>query len=234
MEQNYVFEARDLSRRFGGKRALEGVTFGLGPGHIAGLLGPNGSGKTTLIKLACGLIRPTAGEILVCGSAPCPATKAETAYLPDVACLDDRMRVRDLIKMFGEFYANFDPERARTLINDLGIDEADRLQTLSKGNRETVHLVLTMSRNARLYLLDEPIGGVDPAAREYIIRTILGNYQPESTVLISTHLIADVESILDYALFLRDGQIALQGDADALRESRGQSLDELFREVFKC
>ncbi len=234
MEQSYTLEARGLTRTYGSRRALDDVSFGLNPGHIVGLLGPNGSGKTTLLKLVCGLIRPTAGEILVDGLAPCPATKAEVAYLPDLFFLDDWMRIRDVIKLFGDFYQNFDTDLARSMVADLRLDEADRLKTLSKGNQEKVQLAMVMSRHARLYLLDEPMGGVDPAAREYIVRTILGSYHPESTVVISTHLIADVEPILDYALFLREGRIVLQGDADGLRESRGQSLDGLFREVFKC
>ena len=230
----YLLEARSLTRSFGRKAALSGLDLRLGPGHIVGLLGPNGSGKTTLMKLACGLIKPTAGQILIDGKTPGPASRSQVAYLPDTSYLSDWMRVSDVVSLYADFYADFDRDNAAALIRDLGLDERARLSTLSKGNREKVQLLLVMSRRARLYLLDEPIGGVDPAAREYIINTIIGNYQPESTVLISTHLIYDVEPVLDHALFLREGRIAVEGGVDELREGSGKSLDELFREVFRC
>ncbi|MBR2782899.1 MAG: ABC transporter ATP-binding protein [Firmicutes bacterium] len=230
----YVLEARNLTRSFGRNVALSGLELRLGPGHIVGLLGPNGSGKTTLMKLACGLIKPTVGEILVDGRTPGPATNSIVAYLPDTSFLNDNMRVRDIVAMYADFYADFDREAASALIRDLRVDEKARLSTLSKGTREKVQLVLVMSRRARLYLLDEPIGGVDPAAREYIINTIIGNYHPEATVLISTHLIYDVEPVLDHALFLKDGRIVMEGGVDELREDSGKSLDGLFREVFRC
>ena len=230
----YVLEARGLSRSFGRNLALSGLDLKLAPGHIVGLLGPNGSGKTTLMKLACGLIKPTAGQILVLGQTPGPETNSRVAYLPDTSFLNDNMRVRDIVEMYADFYADFDREAAFSLIRDLNVNENARLSTLSKGTREKVQLVLVMSRRARLYLLDEPIGGVDPAAREYIINTIIGNYQPESTVLISTHLIYDVEPVLDQALFLKEGRIVMEGGVDELRENSGKSLDALFREVFRC
>lgn len=230
----YVLEARGLTRAFGRKVALSGLDLRLGPGHIVGLLGPNGSGKTTLMKLACGLIKPTAGNILVDGLAPGPLSRSRVAYLPDTSYLSDWMKVADVVSMYADFYEDFDRENAAALIRDLNLQETSRLSALSKGNREKVQLLLVMSRRARLYLLDEPIGGVDPAAREYIINTIIGNYHPESTVLISTHLIYDVEPVLDHALFLRDGRIAMEGGVDELRESSGKSLDALFREVFRC
>ena len=229
-----LLETRGLTRSYGRRLALSGLDLSLAPGHIVGLLGPNGSGKTTLLKLACGLIKPTVGDIWVCGQRPGPVSRSQVAYLPDVSYLNDWMRVKDIIAMFREFYNDFDSQRARELIADLRIDELARLKTLSKGTQEKVQLVLVMSRKARLFLLDEPIGGVDPAAREYIINTIIGNYHPEATVLISTHLISDVESVLDHALFLREGRITLQGGVDELRENSGKSLDGLFREVFKC
>ncbi|MBR5429700.1 MAG: ABC transporter ATP-binding protein [Firmicutes bacterium] len=230
----YVLEARSLTRSFGRKVALSGLDLQLAPGHIVGLLGPNASGKTTLMKLACGLLQPTAGQILVDGRRPGPATRSMVAYLPDTSFLNDNMRVRDVVAMYADFFQDFDREAAAALIRDLRVEEGARLSTLSKGTREKVQLVLVMSRRARLYLLDEPIGGVDPAAREYIINTIIGNYHPEATVLISTHLIYDVEPVLDHALFLKDGRIVMEGGVDELRETSGRSLDGLFREVFRC
>ncbi|MBQ3287279.1 MAG: ABC transporter ATP-binding protein [Firmicutes bacterium] len=230
----YLLEARALTRSFGRNVALSGLDLRLAPGHIVGLLGPNGSGKTTLMKLACGLIKPTAGQIFIEGEKPGPASKNKVAYLPDTSYLNDNMRVRDIVEMYADFYADFDREAAFGLIRDLKVDEGARLSTLSKGTREKVQLVLVMSRRAKLYLLDEPIGGVDPAAREYIINTIIGNYHPESTVLISTHLIYDVEPVLDHALFLKEGRIVMEGGVDELREESGKSLDALFREVFRC
>lgn len=229
-----LLQARRLSKNFGSKAALHDVDIELPRGRIVGLLGPNGSGKTTLLKLACGLITPSAGELRINGMQPCVATKNAVAYLPDKCYLNDWMRVQDLIQMFGDFYTDFDAARARQLVQDLQISERARLKTLSKGNQEKIQLILVMCRCAELYLLDEPIGGVDPAAREYIIRTILGNYQENATVLLSTHLIQDVETILDDVIFLREGAVYLQSGVDTLREQSGKSLDALFREVFRC
>ena len=229
-----LFEARRLCKRYHNKTALAGVNFALPRGRIIGLLGPNGSGKTTLLKLACGLIVPSEGELLINGRAPDVETKKIVAYLPEKTYLNDWMRVRDLIDMFDDFYADFNRERAFALVRDLHISEQARLKTLSKGTQEKIQLILVMSREAELYLLDEPIGGVDPAAREYIINTILGNYNENATVLISTHLINDVEAILDDVIFLREGSIYLNSSVDTLREQSGKSLDAIFREVFRC
>ena len=216
------------------KTALDGVDLHVSFGRIVGLLGPNGSGKTTLIKLANGLLQPTGGSIKIAGMAPGPDTKALVSYLPDADWLPDWMRVEQLVEMFGDFYADFDPAKASEMLAKLNLSPKAKLKTLSKGNKEKVQLILAMSRNARLYLLDEPIGGVDPAARDYILNTIITNYDPSATVLISTHLIADVERVLDEYLFLSQGRILQGGNVDAVREETGKSLDELFREVFKC
>lgn len=229
-----LLQCSQLTKYYDSSLALDRVDLTVEPGRIVGLLGPNGSGKTTLMKLACGLIKPTSGKILIEGEQPGPTSKSKVAYLPDTSYLNDNMRVRDVVEMYADFYADFDREAAFALIRDLKVDEGARLSTLSKGTREKVQLVLVMSRRAKLYLLDEPIGGVDPAAREYIINTIIGNYHPESTVLISTHLIYDVEPVLDHALFLKDGRIVMEGGVDELREQSGKSLDALFREVFRC
>ena len=205
-----------LSKAYGKKRALDHVDLHLEPGKIIGLLGPNGSGKTTLMKLANGLLQPTEGSITIAGSVPGPATKEIVSYLPDAAWLPDWMRVEQLVEMFHDFYADFDPA------------------TLSKGNKEKVQLILAMSRAAKLYLLDEPIGGVDPAARDYILHTILSNYSEDATVVISTHLIGDIEPVLDEAIFLKEGKIFAHRTVDEIRETEGMSVDEYFREGFKC
>ncbi|MEG1537732.1 MAG: ABC transporter ATP-binding protein, partial [Clostridiales bacterium] len=194
----------------------------------------NGSGKTTLIKLACGLIHPTSGKILIKGQEPGIESKKLIAYLPEQSYLNGWMRVGDLIAMFKDFYSDFSPEKAREMLINLHIDEKERLKTLSKGTQEKIQLILVMSRNAKLFLLDEPIGGVDPAARDYILRTIIKNYNDQATVLISTHLISDVESILDQAIFLNQGKITVNASVDTLREQNGKSLDAMFREVFRC
>ena len=228
-----ILECRELRKRYGGVEALAGVTLTAEPGRVLGLLGPNGSGKTTLIKLACGLLQPTGGEVKICGLAPGAEAKKLTSYLPDRMSLPERMSAGRLLDLYADFFADFDRERAAELLGRLGIRSGDRLRSLSRGARERVQLVLAMSRRAKLYLLDEPIGGVDPAARDYIIETIMANYAPDSAVIISTHLIGDVERILDDAVFLDRGGVALSGAADELRERSGKSLDELFREVFR-
>ena len=210
MEQNpVVFEAKGLSKSFGSKAALKNINLTLYRGKIIGLLGPNGSGKTTLIKLTAGLIQPDAGEIRINGKPIGTESKLSVAYLPDKSYLNDWMKVRELVEMFSEFYSNFSAERAHKLIADLGINEEMRLKALSKGNQEKIQLILVMSRKADLYLLDEPIGGVDPAAREYIINTIIGNYDENAVVVISTHLISDIENSLDEAIFLKNGEISI-------------------------
>lgn len=223
-----------LSKAYGKKRALDHVDLHLEPGKIIGLLGPNGSGKTTLMKLANGLLQPTEGSITIAGNAPGPDTKKVVSYLPDAAWLPDWMRVEQLVEMFRDFYADFDPAKANEMLEKLELSPKAPLKSLSKGNKEKVQLILAMSRNARLYLLDEPIGGVDPAARDYILDTIIRNYDPEAAVILSTHLIADVERILDEVIFVNQGQVLFQSTVDAIREEKGKSVDALFREVYKC
>ena len=229
-----IFECRELSKTFGAKRALDGVEITLQPGRIVGLLGPNGSGKTTLIKLANGLLTPTFGQILIDGQAPGVQSKKIVSYLPERSCLSDWMKVDDLLDFFSDFYADFRRDTAREMLSRLSIDPRQTFRNLSKGTREKVQLIMVMSRQARLYLLDEPIGGVDPATRDYILHTIINNYNEDAAVLISTHLIADVEQILDDVIFLQDGRVVLQAPVDDIRENQGKSIDALFREVFKC
>ena len=216
------------------KTALENVELHVGFGRIVGLLGPNGSGKTTLIKLANGLLQPTGGSIRIAGMAPGPDTKAIVSYLPDADWLPDWMQVGQLVEMFTDFYADFDPAKANEMLNRLELNPRAKLKTLSKGNKEKVQLILAMSRTAKLYLLDEPIGGVDPAARDYILSTILNNYSKDATVILSTHLISDIEPVLDEAIFLKNGRVFAHRDVEELRETEGMSVDAYFREVFKC
>lgn len=231
---NPVFECRHLTKAFPGKEALHDVSFSLEEGRIVGLLGPNGSGKSTLMKLANGLLSPTQGGIFIDGMAPGVETKKIVSYLPDKNYLNDWMSVRQLVNFFGDFYEDFQKEAAVEMIQRLGIPMHAKLKTLSKGTKEKVQLILVMSRKARLYLLDEPIGGVDPAARDYILHTIISNYFEDATVVISTHLISDVESILDQVLFISEGKILLDSPVDELREKNNMSVDAWFREVFKC
>ncbi len=229
-----IVSVSNLTKRFGNTNALQGVNLELQAGRVIGLLGPNGSGKTTLLKLCNGLITPTEGHITIHGHTPGIITKANVSYLPDAPYFNDWMKVKDMLAFFGDFYADFDRLKAEDMLISLGIDPAATLKSLSKGTKEKVQLILVMARNAKLYLLDEPIGGVDPAARDYILRTIISNYNPEASVIISTHLIADVEPVLDEAIFLKDGQIVLHDTVDAIREEQKMSVDQLFREVFKC
>lgn len=229
-----ILECRVLGKRYGGKQALASIDLKIERGRIVGLLGPNGSGKTTLIKLATGLLSPSAGQILVDGKAPGIETKELVSYLPDRPYLGDWMKVNDIIDLFSDFYHNFDRVKALEMLARLSINPADRLKTMSKGTKEKVQLILVMSRSASLYLLDEPIGGVDPATRDYILSTIIGNYSEDAAVVISTHLIADVERVLDDIVFIENGRIALSSSVDDIREERGMSVDALFREVFKC
>ena len=229
-----ILECKALTKRYGGKSALEGVELSIEPGRIVGLLGPNGSGKTTLIKLANGLLTPTSGEILIDGKAPSPETKAIVSYLPDRNALPDWMTVAQTVDYYADFYADFRRDTAQEMLARLGLDASARVKTLSKGTREKLQLILVMSRAAKLYLLDEPIGGVDPATRDYILRTIIGNYNEDASVVISTHLIADVEQVLDEVIFLQNGRVERHATVDAIRGETGQSVDELFREVCKC
>lgn len=229
-----VLTASGLTMRYHKTLALDNLNLSLPKGKIVGLLGPNGSGKTTFLKLAAGLLTPTEGSVTVCDEAIGPKSKALVSYLPDRPYFRKSMRIREQLDYFQDFYEDFDRARAEEMLNDLHIDPEKRIKTLSKGNQEKVQLVLVMSRRAKLYLLDEPIGGVDPAARDYILNTIIANYEPEATVVISTHLIGDVERILDEFIFLHNGHIIQRGEADVVREETGKSLDQLFREVFAC
>ena len=229
-----ILECRALTKRYGGKTALNGVDLAVGSGRIVGLLGPNGSGKTTLIKLANGLLTPTGGEILINGQRPSPETKAIVSYLPDRNTLPGWMSVAQTVDYYADFYADFRRDAAQEMIARLGLDASARVKTLSKGTREKLQLILVMSRAAKLYLLDEPIGGVDPATRDYILRTIIGNYNEDASVILSTHLIADVEQVLDEVIFLQNGRVERHTGVDAIRGETGKSVDELFREVFKC
>lgn len=231
---NPILECKGLTRKFNHFFALSNVDLTLERGEIIGLLGPNGSGKTTLIKLINGLLLPTDGQITINGSVPGVETKKIVSYLPERGCLDERRRISELISYYSDFYSDFDVSRAHTMLKDLDIDPSLRLKTLSKGTKEKVQLILVMSRDAQLYVLDEPIGGVDPAARDYILRTILTNYNEGASVLISTHLIADVENVLDRVLFLQNGQITLNASVDKIRSGHKKSVDALFREVFRC
>ena len=229
-----VLVTRALTKKYGTKPALDHVDLDLPAGQIIGLLGPNGSGKTTFLKLCAGLLAPQEGSIRICGKPVGPETKAVVSYLPDRTYLNNRQKIREQLDFFEQFYPDFDRVRAEGMLATLGISTSSRFGTLSKGSKEKVMLVLVMSRRAKLYLLDEPIGGVDPATRDYILNTIVANFDPEATVLISTHLIADVEGILDGFIFLNQGNVVRTGYANQTREETGKSLDELFREVFRC
>ena len=229
-----VLECKDLCKNYGHAAALDHVSFAVEPGHIVGLLGPNGSGKTTLIKLANGLLTPTSGEILVCDTVPGKATHAWVSYLPERTSIPTWMTTTQLLDFYQDFYADFRRDAAEEMLTHLNIQPRQRIKQMSKGTREKVQLIMVMSRAAKLYLLDEPIGGVDPATRDYILSTIIGNYNPEAAVVISTHLISDVEKVLDEVIFINQGRMVLQASVDQIREEKGMSVDELFREVFKC
>ena len=229
-----VLECKALTKNYGHTAALDGVDFAIEPGRIVGLLGPNGSGKTTLIKLANGLLTPTGGEILVCGMAPGKETHALVSYLPERTSIPTWMTTTQLLDFYQDFYADFRRDAAEEMLAHLNIPAKQRIKQMSKGTREKVQLIVTMSRAAKLYLLDEPIGGVDPATRDYILSTIIGNYDPEAAVVISTHLISDVEKVLDDVIFINQGRVMLQSSVDQIREEKGMSVDALFREVFKC
>ncbi len=231
---NYSIECRNLSKSYGKKVALDGINLSINRGRIIGLLGPNGSGKTTLIKLICGLLVPTQGEILINGMKPGIETKKVVSYLPDNTYVPDWMKVHELIKFFRDFYDNFNEARALELFAKLNININDRFKTMSKGTKEKVQLILVMSRDADVYLLDEPIAGVDPAARDLILNTIITNYNPNASVVISTHLIADVETVLEDIIFIKNGHVELVSSVDDIREKYEKSVDGLFREVYRC
>ena len=227
-------EISNLTKKFGDLTALDDVTVSLEQGQIVGLLGPNGSGKTTLIKILNGLLQPTSGSVTINGNAPGVETKKVVAYLPDRNALPDYMTASQLMDIYEDFFEDFDRLKAEAMVDDLGIDRKQTMKKMSKGTKEKLQLCLVMARQAEVYLLDEPIGGVDPATRDYILRTIISNYNENAVVLISTHLISDVESVLDDVVFLKDGRVVLHKAADEIREEKGESVDKLFREVFKC
>ena len=228
-----LLKCEKLTKNYGGVIALNEVDLTVESGKIIGLLGPNGSGKTTLIKIINGLLTPTSGNIYINGNEPGIISKTQVAYLPDSSYLNNWMTAGQIIKFFSDFYADFRPQLALEMLARLGISPDAKLKNLSKGNKEKVCLILVMSRNALIYVLDEPIAGVDPATRDYVISTIINNYNPAASVIISTHLIADIEQVLDEVVFIQNGQVLLQKSVDAIREENGKSVDELFREVFK-
>lgn len=229
-----LVEVNGLSKRYEGKVALDNISFNIPCGRITGLLGPNGAGKTTLIKILTGVMQDFNGSVLIGGSKPGVFTKSIISYLPDKTYLSNWMKVSDTVDMFSDFYTDFDRQKANELLERLHIDPKLKVTKLSKGTYEKVQLVIVMSRKARLYILDEPLGGVDPASRDVILDTILTNYSEESSVLLSTQLISDVERVFDNVIILREGKIVISDDVDTVREQHGKSIDELFREVFKC
>lgn len=231
---NPILECKGLTKKYGSLEALSNIDLTLEPGRIVGLLGPNGSGKSTLIKLINGILTPNAGAILIDGKPVGVDTKKIVSYLPERTYLNNWMKVCDIIDYFNDFYEDFDKNKAYEMLKRLNIDPSMRLRTLSKGTKEKVQLILVMSRNAKLYVLDEPIGGVDPAARDYILNTILSNYNETGTILISTHLISDIEQILDDIVLIKQGKILQSTSVDEIRDKNGMSVDQLFREVFRC
>lgn len=229
-----LVECRALTKYYGKNLALNQVNLNLEPGKIIGLLGPNGSGKTTLIKICAGLLTSSGGEVLINGNSIGPESKASVAFLPERTYLSKWTKVKNILDFFEDMYDNFQKDVAYKMLEDLGINPGDKLRSMSKGTREKVQLILVMSRKADLYLLDEPMGGVDPAARDYILNTIISNYNPDGSILISTHLISDVENILDDVIMIRQGNIVCHDSVDNIRMSYDKSLDQVFREVFRC
>ncbi|SFR57945.1 ABC transporter ATP-binding protein [Anaeromicropila populeti] len=229
-----ILECRNLAKKYGHFVALSDVNLTLQRGKIVGLLGPNGCGKTTLIKLINGLLEPSSGELKVAGNIPGMETKKIVSYLPDRTYLNNWMKIKDFYQYFAEFYSDFDIAKAYDMTSRLQINPNNKLKTLSKGTKEKVQLILVMSRKADLYCLDEPIGGVDPASRDYILDTIIKNYNENGTVLISTHLIQDIENILDEVVFIQSGMVKLHASVDDVRIKEGKSIDALFREVYRC
>ena len=229
-----LIEIKDLTKSYGKKEALKNINLTIEPGKIYGLLGPNGSGKTTLIKIINNLLTPTSGEIKIKGNNPGIESKKIISYLPERTYLNMNFKVKELLDYFEDFYENFDRKKALNLLKKLNINPEDKLKTMSKGTKEKVQLILVMSRKADLYILDEPIGGVDPASRDYILETILSNFDNKASMIISTHLIQDIESILDNVIFINQGKIILNETADDIRTERNQTIDQVFREEFKC
>lgn len=234
MTNNYLLEFSNITKKYGSKVALDNVSFNLEPGKIIGLLGPNGSGKSTILKLINGLLQPTEGEIKIMGNPPGIMSKSIISYLPERTYLNEWMKISDLINFFADFYIDFDINKANEMVIALKLDPNHKLKTLSKGNKEKVQLILVMSRKAKLYLLDEPIGGVDPATRDFILDTIISNYLSDATLMISTHLISDIERIFDEVILINQGTIYKHDSVDNIRQQTGKSVDQLFREVFKC
>ena len=229
-----ILRCTGLSKNYGHRVGLRYANINVEPGRIVGLLGPNGSGKTTLLKICTGLLTPSQGEALIAGMKPGVQTKAIVSYLPEYSYLNHWMKVSHMLRFFCDFYRDFNYGKATAMLKNLGIDERDTLRSLSKGTKEKVQLILVMAREAKLYLLDEPIGGVDPAARDYILNTIIRNYNPAASVIISTHLIYDIEQVLDDVIFLKNGEVVLSSSVDDLRGRYGMSVDAHFREVFRC
>lgn len=229
-----LIEIKNLNKFYGKKQALNNVNITIEPGKIYGLLGPNGSGKTTLIKIINDLLTPSSGEILIKGKEPGIESKKIISYLPERTYLNMNFKVKELLDFFADFYDNFDRKKAKSLLKKLNINAEDKLKTMSKGTKEKVQLILVMSRKADLYILDEPIGGVDPASRDYILETILSNFDNKSSMIISTHLIQDIESILDNVIFINNGNITLNDVADNVRKEKGKTIDQVFREDFRC
>lgn len=229
-----ILECENLSKNYGSVKALDNLTLKIKSGKIVGLLGPNGHGKTTLIKTLSGLLSKDKGKVLIDGKRIGVGTKKIVSYLPERSYLSPEMKIKEVVSFFQEFYEDFDAKKADAMLGELSLDKESKLKSLSKGNREKVQLIMVMSRKAKLYLLDEPMGGVDPAARDYILKTIISNYSEDATVIISTHLIQDVEQILDEVVFLKEGKVMLHSDVDELRMEKEKSVDALFREVFSC
>ena len=229
-----LIEIKNLNKCYGKKQALNNIDLTIESGKIYGLLGPNGSGKTTLIKIINDLLTPTSGEVLVKGEKPGVESKKIISYLPERTYLNMNFKVKELLDYFEDFYENFDRKKAQTLLKKLNISEEDKLKTMSKGTKEKVQLILVMSRKADLYILDEPIGGVDPASRDYILETIISNFDEKSSMIISTHLIQDIETILDNVIFINQGKITLNDSADNIRNDKGKTIDQVFREDFRC
>lgn len=230
---NDLVVCEGVTKQYSNVLALDGVALNLPAGKIIGLLGPNGSGKTTLIKILTGLLCPTSGKVQIAGMDIGPQTKAVVSYLPDCMYYASWMRASDLLSLFSDFYADFRRDRAEAMCKAMGIGLNIKVKTMSKGTKEKLQLILVMCRSAKLYLLDEPIAGVDPAAREFILQTILTSYSPESTVLISTHLISDIEPVLDEIVFLKEGRVVRHDAVDSIRQTEGKSVDEVFREIFR-